>query len=70
MNGIIQLMDEAVTSGLGFTIPYNPFDMELLAPFFSDMIGKVTLGATVGLGGFMIISGFYALWGFVKGLFK
>lgn len=41
----------------GFTIPYNPFDMELLIPFFNDLVGKVSLGSTLGLMGFLAITG-------------
>ena len=54
----------------GFTIPYNPFNFELISPFFDDMISKISLGAAVGLAGFAIVSGVYILFGLLKGLIR
>lgn len=54
----------------GFTIPYNPFDMELLTPFFNDLVGKVSLGSTLGLMGFLAITGFLVVFAAIKGLFR
>ncbi len=54
----------------GFTIPYNPFDMEILTPFFNDLIEKVSLGSTLGMIGFLAITGFLVLFAAIRGLFR
>ncbi len=54
----------------GFEIPYSPFDMEFLGGFFQDLFEKIGLGATIGLAGFLIMSGLYILIGYVRGLMQ
>ena len=57
-------------SAEGFEIPYSPFDMEFLGGFFQDLFEKIGLGATIGLAGFLIMSGLYILIGYVRGLMQ
>ncbi len=54
----------------GVVIPTNPFDMEKLTPYFNDLVGKITLGGTIGLAGFLMVTGVYVVINFIKGLFK
>ncbi len=54
----------------GVVIPTNPFDMEKLTPYFNDLIGKITLGGSIGLAGFLMVTGVYVVINFIKGLFK
>ena len=54
----------------GFEIPYNPFDMELLTPFINDVKDKIIMGATLGMMGFVAITGLLALFNIIKGLFR
>ena len=54
----------------GFEIPYNPFDMELLTPFVNDVKDKIIMGATLGMMGFVAITGLLVLFNIIKGLFR
>ena len=54
----------------GFTIPYNPFDMEKITPFFDDMVDKIQLGSTFGLMGFITITGLLFIVAAIRGLFR
>lgn len=54
----------------GFTIPYNPFDMAKITPFVDDLVEKIKLGSTVGLMGFLTITGILVVFAAIKGLFR